>query len=437
MQERDWRTLLASIERQNCILCLGPDIFDDSPETRNRSLTRQLAAELLEDIDVPDPRMTELSRCELPAVAQQYAMKQGRSALEERAVDFYKRHADDESEVHHKLAQVPFYFALTSCHDALYENALRDAGRTPLTARYHFRGDKQDYVEMGTPRAPLLYSLYGSVKESQSLILTENDLLDFLVAIISENPRLPSSIRSELQRKAKSFLFLGFGIRHWYLRILLHVLKFNQQESRSFALETLSATESELEQSIIFYRTGYSLDIFRCDIREFVAELHERSRNRGLTVETTNVVPGPIGSMVGPKVFISHTREDGEQASALYSAFQKSGFEVWLDSEQLEGGELWDSTIRSRIAEADYFVVLNSDALHRKKRGYINAEINLALRQQDEMRGVRYITPVRVDQTEVIPELSRFQAPSARDASEIDRLISGMKREFQLRGRMQ
>ncbi|HEX7678416.1 MAG TPA: toll/interleukin-1 receptor domain-containing protein [Thermoanaerobaculia bacterium] len=433
MLEKDWRTLLANIQRQNCILLLGPDIFDDIPEG---PLTRQLAAELVADLEVSDEQKAELMRSELPAVARPYAIQQSRSDLEERTKDFYRAHNGDVSEIHEKLAEVPFYFTISSCHDKLYESALAAAGRRPTVDRYHFRGPKPSYVAIGTPRKPLVYHLYGVIDEPQSLVLTENDLLDFLVAVVSENPPLPSSIRSELQRIAKSFLFLGFGIRHWYLRILLHVLKFNRQESRSFALETLAAPDNELEQSIIFYRTGYRLEIYRCQIQEFVNELSVRCKKRGLTAETTEAA-GPATAIVVPKVFISHTSEDGEKASMIFSAFRESGAEAWLDTENLEAGSLWNETIKARIVDADYFVILNSTALHNKRRGYINKEITLALGQQEEIRGLPYITPAQIDDSDVIPELSRFQGQPARNDAEIVKLVSTIKREFQLRGRAQ
>ena len=432
--EKDWRTLLSSIQRQNCILLLGPDVYDEGVGPENASLTRQLAAELLRDLDLSEARRAELARCELPVVAQQYAFQEGRSDLETRAVDFYEEHHGDQSDIHDKLADVPFYFTITSCHDNLYETALRNAGRQPTVAHYHFRGEKQSYVAMATPQAPLVYHLYGGLQQPQSMVLTENDLLNFLVAVVSENPALPSSIRSELQRKAKSFLFVGFGLRHWYLRILLHVLKFNQLESRSFALETLAASEGDLDQAIIFYRTGYAIDIFRSEIRQFVHELHRRTQERGLTVEAAAAVQSPV-TLLGPKVFISHTSEDFEKATLAHSVFKAHGVEAWLDTEHLSPGQQWNEVIQARIADADYFVILNSANLEQKRRGYVNTELKLALEQQSAIRGLPYITPVLVDDEEIIAELRPYHAVPARTEADFAKLVSSLKREFQLRGR--
>ena len=89
--------------------------------------------------------------------------------------------------------------------------------------------------ELGTVTEPLVYRLYGSCKHPYSMVLTENDLLDFLVAVVAENPGLPVDLKNLF--KDKSFLFLGFGLSNCYLRILLHILELKKSEISSFALE--------------------------------------------------------------------------------------------------------------------------------------------------------------------------------------------------------
>ena len=96
--------------------------------------------------------------------------------------------------------------------------ALKAAGKEPIVQRYHLRGDKRDNTEFmlpGSPRTPVVYHLFGDAQEPGSLVLSENDLLDFLVAIVSERPPLPNSLVRALKRVGQSFLFVGFGIRHW------------------------------------------------------------------------------------------------------------------------------------------------------------------------------------------------------------------------------
>ena len=75
--------------------------------------------------------------------------------------------------------------------------ALKEAGKSPLAYRYHMRGDKRDnpeFVLSGSASAPVVYHLFGTAREPGSLVLSENDLLDFLIAIVSERPPLPNSL---------------------------------------------------------------------------------------------------------------------------------------------------------------------------------------------------------------------------------------------------
>ena len=104
---------------------------------------------------------------------------------------------------------------------------MRAAGKAPIVQRYHIGGDNRDNPEFplsNSPKTPLVYHLFGHAHEPDSLVLSENDLLDFLIAIASDRPQLPSSLLRTLKRGPQSFLFIGFGITQWYLRVLLKVL---------------------------------------------------------------------------------------------------------------------------------------------------------------------------------------------------------------------
>src|SRR5262249_18843750 len=138
-------------------------------------------------------------------------------------------------------------------------------------AFYNYGSGLQGIAPMGTPEAPLVYHLFGSVVQPQSLVLTETDLLNFMVKIIAREPGLPENIRTELQKESKTFLFLGFGIRHWYFRILLHVLKLYQSKNRSYALEKLNNVQSEaVQQTVFFYQTGgYRIEVYDGDLMQF------------------------------------------------------------------------------------------------------------------------------------------------------------------------
>src|SRR5215470_6757002 len=181
-------------------------------------LRRRLSRELEED-----------NRCPcgdtLAAIAQQYEDTEGfgPTTLRATAERVLRSRAYAPSTVHERLASLPFSLIVTTGQDALLDQALRAAGKTPVTQRYHLRGDKRDnpeFVLPGSPNSPVIFHLFGNAEEPSSLVLSENDVLDFLIRVVSERPPLPNSLLRALKRVGQSFLFVGFGIRRWDLRIL-------------------------------------------------------------------------------------------------------------------------------------------------------------------------------------------------------------------------
>jgi len=422
--EEDWSTLIYTIKRKNCILMLGPEASTDQEYGQTRPLTEILANTLAERMKPWNIDLTNLAQ-----VAQYYCMETGRNDLEANVYSFYDARQHLTSELHRNLASLPFYLIITSTPDKMLYKALQDEKKEPIVERYNFRGENLDMVQMGTVDKPLIFYLYGTIDEPESLVITEDDLLEFLITVISKKS-LPNNIRSELQSKNKSLLFLGFGFKHWYLRILLHVLQGHSKESRSFALEQFSPRNiNELERTILFYRrSDFRIQIYNKDLNSFVKELQIRFKECS-SVETTT-----FKLQDAPTVFICHANENKQEASSLYEQLESAGFRAWIDKENLRGGDMWDRHIEKTIKKIDYFVVLQSKALLDKFEGYVNKEINLALDRQRYFRpGTRFIIPVKIDNSLLLEDLDYLQAIDLSDKDNIKELITTIKRDQQRR----
>jgi WD40 repeat protein len=67
-------------------------------------------------------------------------------------------------------------------------------------------------------------------------------------------------------------------------------------------------------------------------------------------------------SEAAPRVFISYSHADGKTlAQRLRTDLNGKGFETWLDTQRLSGGDLWSNEIESAIDDADIVVALLSD----------------------------------------------------------------------------
>jgi len=268
-------------------------------------------------------------------------------------------------------------------------------------------------------------------------VLTEEDLIDFLIAIVSKNPPLPPSIAAELQKPARSMLFIGFGIKHWYLRVLLHVLRAANPDSRSFALEAFDDVAPTIrEQVVFFYKSGYKLEIFDENVPSFVHELHRRfDELGGYKANDPAIAAFPGGDP--PRVFLSYASEDEPFVSKVSEGLRRAGMNPWMDRDGgLRGGDQWDQIIRLEIDHSDYFLSFQSRAMLGKTFSYVNKELELAKDRQQQVRPPsRYLIPVSIGDSESLPNLRHIQSTRLDDPNDVRELVSLISRDFQLRGR--
>jgi len=325
VKERHWNSLVGALRHGQCVLVLGSEIptrisptgLDTAAGASTRAddislmeaLRRQLVRELEEDGRIPCGKT-------LAALSQQYQDTEGfgPTALRATAEKFYQSHAYGPSAVHATIASLPFTLILTTCQDALLSQALRAAGKTPVSQRYHLRGDKTDNPEFplsGSPMSPVVFHLFGNAEEPSSLVLSENDILDFLIAVVAERPPLPNSLLRAIKRVGQNFVFVGFGIRQWDLRILLKVLLRALELDRSgpaIAAEPLSGLlQPDREEMILFYQRGTRVELEEKEATAFLAELCQR-------LEADGGFAGQVApSGPRPHVFISYAREDADR----------------------------------------------------------------------------------------------------------------------------
>jgi hypothetical protein len=442
LKERHWNSLVAAVRRGQCVLVIGPEIpvsIDGRliAEGINDRLMQVLARELQDDGQTVGSRG-------LAAVAQQYEDSDdfGAAALRASVEKALQSGAFEPTRVHALLAELPFPLVLATAQDGLLEQALQAAGKTPLRHRYHLRGDRRDnpeFVVPGTPNTPLLFHLFGLAKEPMSQVLSENDIMDFLIAIVAGNPPLPNGLLRALKRPGLSFLFIGFGIRHWYLRLLLKLIMRTFDVGRgvnAVAAEPLAGLPvADRDDTILFCRRGTRVEVEDSDLETFLATLVQRVAQEGGYAGGTAVAAG-----VSARIFISHAREDAELAVRLHDALRLAQFDPWLDRYEMVGGEQWDLHIESELQTTDFVLVLHTPALCGKTDSYINKEIYHSRRRAQSVRG-SFLVPLctaELNDEQRVRELAEYQEMSLRPHTfneDMAQLVSMLRREFQRRQR--
>lgn len=133
------------------------------------------------------------------------------------------------------LAQLKLPIYVTTSPFDFLERAILANGRTPRSQICFWSGEPMRYADVGhqtdynfapTQGNPLVYHLFGLEAYPESLVLTEDDYLDFLAAVAQDahqkKPLLPWYLRQALTQS--SLLLLGYRPRDWDFRILFRGL---------------------------------------------------------------------------------------------------------------------------------------------------------------------------------------------------------------------
>lgn len=195
----------------------------------------------------------------------------------------------ESDEPHRVLASLPLPAYITTNYDDFMFRALElDPFRDPrqefcrwnpvLENEQLLFASEPDYEP--TVANPLVFHLHGTYDKPESMVLTEDDYLDFLWRIAAaREDLLPPVIQRALA--VDSLLFIGYSLSDWNLRVLLRGLRLRGRSGFAVLLPP-SSTEPTRERAqdylTRYYRQLDKLDlrIYWGTAREFSAELLRR-----------------------------------------------------------------------------------------------------------------------------------------------------------------
>jgi hypothetical protein len=160
------------------------------------------------------------------------------------------------------LAKLDIPIYLTSSHHRFMEAALTAVGKTPRTEVYSWRQGMEDIIppEFGidldyepSVYAPLVFHAHGIDDEPASLVLTEDDHLQFLVNVIRDLPKtevIPKTVRKALS--SHLLILMGYDLHNWELRVVLQGLirdKPRASVTRSTAVQLIVGHADEIRDT--------------------------------------------------------------------------------------------------------------------------------------------------------------------------------------------
>lgn len=198
--------------------------------------------------------------------------------------------ADDPNEVHRVAANLNLPLYLTTNPDSFMTEALKATGKRPSReiCRWNENLDGlpslfEEHPDYGpTPESPLVYHLLGSDEHVDSLVLTEDSYLDYLVQVSAEQERIPAYIWAALANS--SLLFLGYSLRDWEFRVIMRGLVATREQRRKFKhvavqldLDEVSGEAIEEVQTFLQqYFQNAEINVFWGSAQQFIAELREQ-----------------------------------------------------------------------------------------------------------------------------------------------------------------
>lgn len=145
----------------------------------------------------------------------------------------------DPGQVHGQLAHFGLPLYVTTNYDDLMYRALQYRGRQPRYAHsLWYSSDAADaktspFADRGyepSMTEPLVFHLHGHYETPESLVLTEDDYIEYLVQLAGDTDRvagvvsglLPAYVRGLL--RSKPLLFVGYSLRDWTFLVLFRTL---------------------------------------------------------------------------------------------------------------------------------------------------------------------------------------------------------------------
>lgn len=218
-------------------MILGPHIatFDgiDGEAQLLRAFSQQLVEELrfsnigFDESQIPDLAYTSLRWMK--------GRRMSSNSLREEMRSFFDQSVGRVPKIYRHLAELPFFLVINTSPDAYMEQAFARAGKTATALHYNYQRNQVPLVPEMSVEEPILFNLFGSIEDLESLVITKEDQVDFINNLLKNVSTLPSELLQHFDEQ-KTYLFLGFDADDWHLPLLFHSLRLHEAKDMSFYL---------------------------------------------------------------------------------------------------------------------------------------------------------------------------------------------------------
>ena len=289
LRQAQWDALLSGIHEKECTPFLGAGVSAPIVPV-GAALSQALAGEY-----------PFLDTSNLARVTQFMAIKSKDRMYPKRRVKQLLEAAIEQAEPgasapgpHDSLASLDLPIYLTTNYDPLLVRAIekRHPGKvTREVARWNREVEVKagEFTAEPTSEAPLVFHLHGHTGIPASMVLTDDDYVEFVTAVARDLEKVVPPVVQEAMIW-NSLLFVGYSLGDWNFHVLLRLIMHELADGRSDRLnvsvqlppnETMIAPERRMEARdfIAEYLGSSDVQIHWGDAGAFLEELDQRFRS--------------------------------------------------------------------------------------------------------------------------------------------------------------
>lgn len=269
----DWDDIINSIKDEKCVLFVGPESVMKAPGISYHE--ELVKAPAFQNNDY----FTYLPRDEMFMLSQNFY----RGKLVSRFKNYCQQNAffDD---TYKKIASIPFHtiIAVTRYPFLVQSFVNNNIGfQNHWFSKVFDKSKAEEDIDTPSAEMPLVYSLFGRFDIDESLLLTHNDLFDYLTKLLSENA-LPTKLK-EIVKSSNEIIFLGFKFERWYVQLLLRLFELNDLNAQ---FERISLTSGEEDDILNICKTDFKMNFIGDNTDSFINTLYDKCKESGLKLRT-------------------------------------------------------------------------------------------------------------------------------------------------------
>jgi hypothetical protein len=313
MPQVDWNLIIETIRAEKCVVLLGPD-FATTKDGKH------ILEVLLEKLEVGKDEGLKFLE---PDSLFQFKDPILRTRTYFKIKSIYREIWENiDREPYLQLAQIGVPLIMSLSPDPFLHEAMNELN---VAHRFTFYNKTVNPPEMEAPSRdnPLVFNIFGSIDEEQSLILTHKDLYDFLFSILGDH-HLPNELKTTLHGAA-NVLFLGFSFDKWYMQLLLRLLNLHDER---YNFDRYAAQGKLKEEVRVFFNEQFRINFVDTVAGDFVKTLYEKCKEAGLTRDLSKTE-----LLVSDQVTSYIENDQLEDAITALSTFFKTRGEQDLEEE--------------------------------------------------------------------------------------------------------